>query len=313
MILSVSRRTDIPAFYSRWFINRLEAGYVLVRNPMNPNLAGKIPLTPDIVDCIVFWTKNPRPLMDRLDRLNDYRYYFLFTITAYGPGLERHLPPKSQVIDAFIELSQKTGKEKVVWRYDPILLSDTIDADFHFRNFAAIARRLHGHTERCIISFLDMYKKCQRNLKGLNIKPELESREMLHLAGELRRLASDQGIDMKTCAEDIDLSAAGIGHGACIDEELLTRVTGCELEVKKDKHQRKTCRCVESVDIGTYNTCPHNCLYCYANSDAGTVKRNAARHDPRSPLLTGWPPTDGSVKIVERTARSIKKIQKRLF
>lgn len=310
MIISASRRTDIPAFYSRWFLNRLKEGFVMVRNPMNPSLVGKIPLNPGLTDCIVFWTKNPANMMDQLDQLKGYHYYFLFTITAYGSDLERHLPPKDEVIDTFSQLSQRIGKERVIWRYDPILLNDTIDEDYHRRRFHHIANRLHSYTERCIISFIDMYKKCERNLKGFNIK-ELNNDEMVRMAEMLHPLAERYGIRMVTCAEEIDLSAVGIHHGKCIDEELISRITGYELEVKKDLHQRKTCRCVESIDIGAYNTCPHICLYCYANSDPRTVRQNAARHNPESPLLFGE--LSGEEKVVERKIESFKKVQRDLF
>jgi hypothetical protein len=305
MIISASRRTDIPAFYSQWFLNRLKEGFVLVRNPMNPQLVSKILLRPELIDCIVFWTKNPRNLMTKLDRLKDYHYYFLFTINSYGRDLERHLPPRDHVIDTFIELSRKIGKEKIVWRYDPILISAKIDEDFHFRNFDYIAGRLQSYTERCIISFIDMYRKCQRNLKGFSVR-ELNEEEMSRVARMLLPTAKRYGIEMVTCAEAVDFSGIGIRPGKCIDDERIARITGYELDVKKDKHQRKTCCCVESIDIGAYDTCPHSCLYCYANSSPENVKQNTALHNPESPLLLGELPTDGSIKIIERKIESFK-------
>ena len=282
----------------------------MVRNPMNPNLVSKIPLSPGLIDCIVFWTKNPRDMMNKLDQLEGYHYYFLFTITPYGRDLERHLPKKEAIIDTFIELSQRIGKERVIWRYDPVLISDTIDENVHQHHFDSIARRLHSHTDRCIISFLDMYKKCKRNLRGFNIK-ELDVDEMFRLAEMLNRTAMKYHMEMVTCAEEIDLSAIGIDHGKCIDDNLISRLCGYELEVKKDPHQRKTCSCVESIDIGAYNTCNHICLYCYANSDPRIVKQNIALHNPESPLLLGE--LTGSEKIVKRQIESFKKTQRNLF
>jgi hypothetical protein len=310
MIISASRRTDIPAFYSQWLFNRLNQGFVMVRNPMNPQLVSKISLNPQLIDCIVFWTKNPGNMMNQLDQLKGYHYYFLFTITSYGPGLEKQVPPKDEVIETFIELSRKIGKERVTWRYDPILITDIIDEEYHYQHFDRIAGKLHNYTERCIISFLDMYKKCERNLKGFNIK-ELDPGEMVRLAGRLNQVAESYNIEMVTCAEEIDLSAPGINHGKCIDDRLISRITGDQLDVKKDKHQRKTCCCVESIDIGAYNTCSHICLYCYANSDARIVQKNMARHHWESPLLLGkLSPGD---KIVERKIESFKKVQRDLF
>jgi hypothetical protein len=310
MIISASRRTDIPAFYSQWFFNRLNQGFVMVRNPMNPQLVSKISLNPQFIDCIVFWTKNPKNMIKQLDRLKGYHFYFLFTITSYGPDLEKHLPPKDDVIETFIELSRLIGKEKVIWRYDPVLITDTMDEEYHCRHFDYIARELHPYTERCIISFLDMYKKCERNLKGFNIK-ELDTGEMVRLAGKLNRTARRWNIEMVTCAEEVSLSHFGINHGKCIDDRLISRITGVQLEVKKDPHQRKTCRCVESIDIGAYNTCSHMCLYCYANSEARVVQKNLSRHYWESPLLLGkLSPGD---QIIERKFGSFRKVQRNLF
>jgi len=310
MIISASRRTDVPAFYSQWFFNRLTQGFVLVRNPMNPQLVSKIDLNPKLIDCIVFWTKNPQDMMKKLDQLEGYHYYFLFTITSYGRDLEKRLPKKDKIINTFIELSQRIGKERVIWRYDPILISDTIEENYHQRHFDSIAQKLHSHTDRCIISFLDMYKKCERNLKGFNIK-ELNHREMFSLAEKLNQVAKRYHIEMVSCAEEIDLSGIGIDHGKCIDDDLISRICGYQLEVKKDSHQRKTCSCVESIDIGAYNTCNHICLYCYANSDARIVRQNIALHNPESPLLLGE--LTGDEKIVKREIESFKKMQRNLF
>jgi hypothetical protein len=298
MIISASRRTDIPAFYSRWFFNRLEQGFVMVRHPVNPLLVRKIDLSPEHIDGIVFWSKNPRPMMDRLDQLSPYRFYFLFTITPYGPDLEKNLPAKEEVIDTFIELSRRIGREKVIWRYDPVLLSDRIDDDYHRLHFDYIAGRLHSYTGRCIISFLDMYKKCERHLKGFNIKT-LNSDDMQRLAGILGGIAGHYDLEVATCAEEMDLQGMGIQHGKCIDDELLSRICGGRLALKKDPHQRKTCRCVESVDIGAYDTCPHHCLYCYANSNALAVQRNAALHDPASPFLSGQLPEKEKIRTFQ--------------
>lgn len=282
----------------------------MVRNPMNPNMVSKIDLNPDLIDCIVFWTKNPRNMMDKLEQLKNYHFYFLFTVTSYGPDLEQCLPEKDEIINTFIELSEKTGREKVIWRYDPILLTDTIGEDYHQRQFEYIARRLHSYTETCIFSFLDMYKKCERNLKGTQIR-ELSPDEMVRLAEKLNLIAGSYGIEMVTCAEEIDLSPIGIHHGKCIDDRLVSRICGYPVDVNKDSRQRKTCGCVESIDIGAYNTCNHICLYCYANTDADTVRRNMALHNHDSPLMLGE--LTGHEKIIARTVESFRKRQGVLF
>ncbi len=276
----------------------------MVRNPMNPRMVSKVNLSPDLTDCIVFWTKNPRPLMKHLHRLKNYHYYFLFTITPYDRDLELNLPRKEEIIDTFIELSGEIGRERVIWRYDPILLSGAVDEEYHRCFFESAAKRLGSYTERCIISFIDMYKKCERNLKGFDIQ-ELDSEEMIRMVEMLHPLAKGCGIEMVTCAEEIDLSVVGVGHGKCIDDELISRICGYPLGVKRDGHQRKTCRCVESIDIGAYNTCNHICLYCYANSDPRVVRQNVTLHNPESPLLLGK--LSGNEKVVERKIESFKK------
>ena len=165
MILSVSRRTDIPAFYSDWFFNRMKEGFVYVRNPMNIHQVSRITLSPEVVDCIVFWSKNPRPMLDRLGELKDYMYYFQYTINAYDQGLEAGVPRKEGIINTFKVLSEAIGPKRVIWRYDPILLTETLDKDYHINYFEELAKRLEGYTNTCVISFVDLYKKTQRNLR----------------------------------------------------------------------------------------------------------------------------------------------------
>lgn len=312
MIVSVSRRTDIPAFFTDWFLNRIKEGFVMVRNPWKTNQVRKIGLNAQLVDCIVFWSKNPRKLLDRLEVLDNlgYRYYFLFTLNAYGTDLEQDVPPESEVIETFIRLSQRIGRHRVVWRYDPVVVTDRLDFDYHCRHFAHIAGQLQGYTRRCIISFLDLYKKCQRNLKDFNIKL-LENHEMKEIAGILKGIAEDHQMEIQTCAESIDLSDIDVHHGKCIDDRLIQQILSKDIEVGKDKHQRNLCGCVESVDIGAYNTCGHLCLYCYANFSREAVNSNRKRHYPQSPLLLGE--LSQNDVIIEIEQESIIKKQRSLL
>jgi hypothetical protein len=299
MIISASRRTDIPAFYSDWLIKRLEEKFVLVRNPFNPHHLSRIRLSPEVVDFIVFWTKNPDPMLSKLDLVDSFHipYYFLFTITSYDKSLEKKLPSKNNVIDTFRKLSEKIGKKRVVWRYDPILLTEKIDTQYHYEHFESLCGKVETHTERCIISFMHMYKKCVRNLKEFSIiTPDEE--KMAEIAHRLSGIAIRHGIRVQTCALEIDLAKTGVIRGKCIDDELISDITGLELEVEKDRYQRKACDCVESIDIGSYNTCMHGCLYCYANSDLITAEKNHDMHDPWSPLLYGR--IDASDTITDR-------------
>lgn len=305
MILSVSRRTDIPAFYSDWFFNRLKEGFVLVRNPMNIHQVSRIVLSPEMIDCIVFWSKNPRPMLSRLDELKDYMYYFQFTINAYDKGLEAGVPKKDGVINTFKELSGKIGPKRVIWRYDPILLTEQMDKEYHYRYFEEIAKRLKGYTDTCVISFVDLYKKTQQNLKDSTVR-EPSMKEMIEMAARLFVIAQKYGMNIQTCAEEIALESVGVRHGRCIDNALIEDLLGVKLVVSKDPNQRKECGCVQSIDIGEYNTCAHGCKYCYANFREAVVARNRAAHNSHSPLLVGeLGPED---KVTERKLFSFIKV-----
>ena len=311
MILSVSRRTDIPNYYSEWFFNRLKEGFLYVRNPMNFHQISEIKISPDVVDCIGFWTKNPLPMMERLDELEAYNYYFQFTLTGYGNDVERNLPnKKTSVIPIFQELSNRIGKEKVVWRYDPIFFSNRYNAKYHLKAFRSIAEALSGYTEKCVISFLDIYPKNKKNMDDL-LSYDLSDSELREFAKELSNIAKENHIKIGSCAEKIDLDEYGIIHNSCIDKELIEKIIGCKLKINKDKNQRIECGCVESVEVGTYNTCKNGCVYCYANYSAKSVESNFQKYDPLSPLLCGHIEKDD--KISTRKVVSLKETQISIF
>ncbi len=311
MILSVSRRTDVPNYYSDWFINRLKEGFLYVRNPMNTHQISRINLSPEVIDCIVFWTKNPANMLGKLEYLQDYAYYFQFTLTGYGRDIEPNLPNKrKELIPAFQKLSEKIGKEKVIWRYDPILLSDKYTADYHLRAFEEIAGNLAGYTEKAVISFVDLYEKTWRNTRGLGIRLATE-KEMMGLAAEMARIASKYNLEIESCAEQWDFQKVGIQRGSCIDKKLIERIIGCRLTGQKDKNQRKECGCFESVEVGAYNTCLNGCRYCYANFSDEKVKENIKLYSQDAPLLCGNIGPDD--KITDRKMKSLKNIQLSFF
>ena len=302
MIISASRRTDIPTYYSEWVMNRIREGYALARNPMNAHQVSRISLSPEVVDGIVFWTKNPAPMLDKLPQLKDYMYYFQFTLNAYEQDVEADVPLKHKyIVPTFQRLSEMIGPERVVWRYDPILVSDKYTFDYHVKYFELLAKKLASYTQKCTISFLDMYVKTERNVAGLNIQPwTLELQDAM--AKSLAEIAHSYGLELETCAEGIELEKYGIKHAHCIDGELFAKLLGCPLKVGKDKNQRKECGCVDSVDIGAYNTCRNGCRYCYANFNAKMVQNNQQRHNPLSPLLLGELQPDD--KVTERKMTS---------
>jgi hypothetical protein len=319
MIISASRRTDIPAFFSQWLVNRLREGIVLVRNPMNFRQVSQITLSPAAVECLVFWSKNPQPMLARLGEIDDLGYpcYFLFTLTAYDATIERRVPTLPERLKIFLDLADRLGRDRVIWRYDPILFTDRFSPAFHAEAFGRLAEKLGQATERCIVSFLTMYRKCRRNLRGVPLAaPPLSAQ--VALAQTLRALASFHGITLHACAQGGELGdelrKAGIPSSACIDRELVARLAGIPpgaITTGKDKNRRPECGCMASIDIGAYNSCPHNCLYCYANTDQLSVGRNFAAHDPASPLLYGR--VTGVDTITVRTVKPIWPRQRRLF
>ena len=287
MILSASRRTDIPNYYSEWFYNRIKEGFACVRNPMNPHQVSRIDLSPEVVDCIVFWTKNPEPMLERLEELKAYKYYFQFTLTGYGRDIEGNVPHKKEkMIPVFRKLSEKIGSRNVIWRYDPILFTGVYTPEYHLRAFEQIAVALNGFTNHCVISFVDTYTKNSRQMKELGVY-ELSGKELIDFAGEIGRIAQANGMTVGSCAECVDLAECGIEHNCCIDKKLIEDIIGCKIHAGKDKNQRPECGCVESVDIGAYNTCKNDCKYCYANVGWERVMENCRRYDVNSSLLCG--------------------------
>lgn len=309
MILSVSRRTDIPAIYSEWFYNRIKKGYVLVRNPMNIHQISKISLKPEVVDCIVFWTKNPKKFIENLNLIGEYSYYFQYTVTGYGKKIEPYVPSLEESISTFIKLSTLIGKNRVIWRYDPIIITNEFDFNFHIDNFIKIASQLSGFTDKCVISFVDYYKKTIKNLSSINYQT-ISNQEIISISQNLKVICESHKINLVTCAEEIDLSKIGISHGKCIDDKLIEEILGISLISEKDKNQRKECGCIASTDIGAYNTCLNGCLYCYANYDANLVHNNYSKHDINSDLLFG--DVTHEDKISDKKAISCK-LQNSLF
>ena len=328
MILSVSRRTDIPQYYSEWFLGRIRAGFLCVRNSMNPRQVSRIVLSPQVVDCIVFWTKNPKPMMGRLEGLKDYDYYFQFTLTGYGRDVEPGLPSKEDVlIPAFRELAEQIGRDRVIWRYDPILFNETYTPEWHVSTFRKMSMALAGCTRRCVISFVDSYARNRKGMRAIGARgvEELtgqaeESGKNVQMgaggsigvfASQLKAAAREQGMELVTCAEQMDLTEWGIPHGRCIDPELIERITGFRIEAPKDPGQRRECGCIQSIDVGRYDTCPAGCVYCYAGGGSLAARKNFAAHRGDSPLLCSEL-TEADV-VRERPMRSQKEYQLSLF
>lgn len=284
MILHTGLRTDIPAFYSDWLLRRFAEGHVLVRNPYNHRVITKYRLSPDVVDLVCFCTKNPEPMLRRLDALSAYRQFWFVTITPYGPDIEPQVPPADRVISCLCRLSDRLGPRCVAWRYDPILLTDRCTEQWHIDSFARMARALRGATDTCVISFVDLYLKVQRNFPECR---EVPTDARLRLGSALVQIARENGMVCKTCAEGDLLAPCGADTRGCMTLETYERAIGARLNVPHRASGRKECACYLSADIGAYDTCGHLCRYCYANSDPAAVQCNRAAYDPASPLLCG--------------------------
>ena len=306
IVLSVSRSTDIPAFYSDWFVRRLRDGWCEWVNPFNQQMYRVVF---DKTRMIVFWSKNPKPMLEWLDEVESLGFkqcYFQFTLNDYvAEGLEPNVPSVDERIDTFRRLADRIGKERVIWRFDPLLLTDKISIDVLLERIAKIGRQLKGYTDKLVFSFIDIasYRKVQRNLAGLNCR-ELSKEDQISFAQGLSQLNMELRLELATCAEQVDLSAYGIKHNKCVDDELMMRLfhddaalmdfIGAEYDLidgwqikksKKDKGQRKACGCIVSKDIGMYNTCPHLCRYCYANFSDELVMKNFRQCFPEDDII----------------------------
>lgn len=292
MILFASGRTDIPAFYSNWFINRVEAGFVDVRNPFNQKLVSRIYFSD--VDLIMFCSKNPLPMINKLDILN-VPVLFHVTITPYSKDVEPNIPDKRLIIDGVKKLSLVLGIDNVVVRYDPIFLSDKYNVDYHIKAFDKLCKNLNGYVNKIIVSFMDEYKNVRSNKNIL--KYRAFTREDYKKIGEaFSKSAMDNGMSVQTCFEDEDLTQYGFVKGECLSHELAYILTGKKFKSSNVRKEKK-CECVQMVDIGDYNSCMHMCKYCYANYDEKMVSSNFKRHDDNSSLLIGTIQNDDVIKV----------------
>jgi len=284
MIINTGQRTDIPAFYSEWFANRLRAGFVCVRNPYDPGQVSRYRLDPSVVDVIGFCTKNAAPMFRYMDLLRDYGQFWYFTITPYGRDIEPNVPDKRRLLDDFRRLSDRVGTHSVGWRYDPILVWGRYSMEYHLRAFEQMARALDGYTRTVVISFIDLYPKVRRNFPEVREVPESQR---LALGKAIIDIASAHGMTVRPCAEGDALAAYGADCGGCMRIGDYEQAIGKRLNAPKRKGARAACACYLSCDIGAYNTCRHLCRYCYANADPEIVLAQSRLHDPLSPFLIG--------------------------
>lgn len=308
MIISTGMRTDIPAFYSKWFINRIKEGFVYVRNPYYQNQVTRYELNPQVVDCICFCTKNPIPILPYLDELDKFRQFWFVTITPYGKDIEPNVPDKNKVIEAFKEISSRVGVNGIGWRYDPVFYGNGFDLQRHIKEFEKIAKALKGYTNSCVLSFLDLYEKVKRNAPWI-YPPTIE--EQKELGKALAKIAKENGMTIRTCCEGTHLAEFGIDVSGCQTKEIIEKAIGVSLNPPKRKNAKAICNCLLGQDIGAYNTCGHLCKYCYANMDKQVVINNMKKHNPNSPFLIGNLQKDD--KITQAKQESYINLQISLF
>ena len=305
MILSASRRTDIPAFYAEWMANRLREGVFTTVNPYRSTSLTRWHISPQTVDCVVFWSKNPAPLLpflDEIDRLG-YRYCFQFTLTPYGSDLEPFCRDKREQIACFRRLAARVGKERVIWRYDPIVLNEKYTPAYHRKAFAELAGRLEGCFRSCTISFVDYYKNLNAPFRRGILRP-VSFEEMAQLCGQLAEVGQKEGFSLFSCGQPEDLRPFGILPAACIDAGVLSELCGYPLDVPRKQKLRPACRCIDSVDMGRYGSCKNGCIYCYANQGRYLAAKGAGEPDPTSELLRGRS-SEGQI-VTEKWAASCR-------
>ena len=277
MVVSVSRRCDIPRFQFKWFMGRVGAGFVNVPNPYNARQIKRVSLVPaaegmkpeDGVDIFVFWTREPKNILAKADELTErgFLFYVMVTLTGYPDILEPFMVPTPKVLATIKKLAQKIGPERVIWRYDPIIFTDVTDGDFHRANFNSLAQELAGSVRRVIISLYDEYRETKKRIEFRESRGELRMIDigdgLLGLLADLAKSAEAAGMEIQSCAEREDFSSIGIKPGACIDAVLIEKLFGLK-SGGKDKNQRPYCMCCKSTDIGSYGACTAGCVYCYA-------------------------------------------------
>lgn len=297
MILNTGCRTDIPAYFSEWFYNRIKAGYVLTRNPYYPAQVIKYRLDPKVVDGLCFCTKNPAPMLARLSELCAFRQFWFVTITPYGKEIEPDVPEKAEVIRSVQSLAETVGAQAVGWRYDPIFISEKYTVAYHMESFRQMAKELAGSTTQCVISFIDLYEKTRKNFPEVRA---VRREERLALGEAFVKIGKEYNITIHSCCEGIELAPYGVDTTGCMTQQTLEKALGCNLILPKKKPVRADgvngCDCVLGNDIGMYNTCMHGCVYCYANYDMEVVAKNVRQHKKDSPFLVGEAKPDDIVK-----------------
>ncbi|WP_243310173.1 DUF1848 domain-containing protein [Fundidesulfovibrio agrisoli] len=301
MIVSATRRADLPAHYAAWFLERARAGWCAVPNPFNARQVSRVSLAARDVEAVVFWTRDPRPMIPHLAELDRLGLpsVFQFTLLEYPASIHPGMLPLAERIEAFRRLAGEIGPDRVLWRYDPILLCASAGPDYHLRMFEALCRKLEGCTRRVTVSLMEPYRKARRRLAAAGVDMLAPDEDALGaMFNDMAAMARAVGMEPASCADEAGLDELGFVPGACIDAALIKRLFGVDATTGKDASQRPACRCAPSRDIGMYDACQAGCAYCYATRDFALARRNRAAHDPASPSMLGrWEPEEDRPRL----------------
>ena len=308
MIINTGSRTDTVQYYSDWLLQRFQEGFVYSRNPLFPNKVTRYELNPEVVDCVVFCSKNYEPILERLPEItNKFNTYFYYTITAYEKDVEPNVPDIGDSIETLIKLSKLVGAKRIAWRYDPILLTEKYTKKRHYETFDYMTQKLSPYIDRCIFSFVEMYKKLKTNMPEIIVLTENDKDE---IAKNIGLIAQKHNILLQTCATLENYDKYNILQSGCMTAEILGKANDITFRKINHSGNRKGCRCMESRNIGDYDTCPNGCKYCYANQNPEIAKKNFEKHNIESPLiLGGLNPTD---EITQSTQKSFLVKHKQL-
>ena len=306
MIINTGQRTDIPAFYSKWFINRIREGYVLVRNPYYPTIVTKFLLNPEVVDVIGFCTKNPRPMFPYLDEIKNFGQFWYISITGFDKDLEPNVPPIDQVIEDFKYLSNKVGKNAIGWRYTPIIVNEKYTKEYHIKMFEYIASRLEGYTSLVTFGFVDLYPKLIKNHPDIQ---DTDDATKIEITKAFIETAKKHNMDLRLCSKEKWLKEYGVDIEGCMKVSDYENSIQTKLDIKQKMEARKSyCACYLSNDIGSYNSCLHLCKYCYANGKESLIRNNYKNHDDNSPLLIGHLNKEDKVRIAKQESYKNEQI-----
>ncbi len=311
MIINTGSRTDTVQYYTEWLLKRFEEGFVYSRNPLFPNKVTKYELDPEVLDCVIFCSKNYEPILPHIKLISDrFNTYFHYTITAYGKDIEPNVPSIDESIETLIKLSEIIGKHRIAWRYDPILLTEKYTKDVHYETFEYMTEKISPHIDRCIFSFVEMYKKLKTNMPEIILLNQNDKNE---IAKNIGGIAKKYGMIIQTCATNGNYEQYGIKPSGCMTSEILGNANNVTFKKIRHSGTRHDCNCMENRNIGDYDTCPNGCKYCYANQNPEIALENYKKHKPDCDMILGNLKETDEVNQSVQKSFLLRSVQQKLF